>query len=118
MHCRLCFWQSQPWYLIKPSHDVYVSTAATSAKQSLDIQRKRQATSMHQAVEWGMWGIQPFFSWLKDTFMYKERCEHWIMMKMIVLLYNHQARTVGINQIHNVFWNQLIVDADNKMETM
>ena len=60
--------------------------------------RKRQATSMRQAAEWGMRAIQSSFPRLKDTFVYEETGERRIVMKMLCLLYNLRARTVGINR--------------------
>jgi hypothetical protein len=41
-------------FLIKSSQDYLVSTMPTRHEQRVDIQRKRQATSMRQAAEWGM----------------------------------------------------------------
>ena len=41
-------------FLIKSSQDYLVSTMSTRQEQRLDLQRKRQATSMRQATEWGM----------------------------------------------------------------
>ena len=38
------------------------------------------------------------------------------LMKMMVLLYNIRAQTVGINQIRNFFMSQLNVDANIEME--
>jgi hypothetical protein len=45
-------------FLIKSSQDYLVSTMPTRHEQREDIQRKRQATSMRQAAEWGMRAIQ------------------------------------------------------------
>jgi hypothetical protein len=73
-------------YLTKSSQEVFVLTAPTTVEQSIEIQRKHQATLMCQAAEWEMQGIQSSFPCLKDTFTYKEKGEHWIMMKMIILL--------------------------------
>jgi hypothetical protein len=101
-------------FLIKSSQDCLVSTMPTREEQRLDLQRKRQATSMRQAAEWGMRAIQSSFPRLKDTFVYEENGERRIVMKMICLLYNLRARSVGINQIKNVFMKQLDEDANNE----
>ena len=105
-------------YLIKSSQDYLVSTMPTRHEQRLDLQRKRQATSMRQAAEWGMRAIQSSFPRLKDTFVYEETGERRIVMKMLCLLYNLRARTVGINQIKNVFMKQLDEDANNEFDMM
>jgi hypothetical protein len=73
---------------------------------------------MRQAAEWGMRAIQSSFPRLKDTFVYEETGEHRIVMKMLCLLYNLRARTVGINQIKNVFMKQLDEDANNEFDMM
>jgi hypothetical protein len=105
-------------FLIKSSQDYLVSTMPTRHEQREDIQRKRQATSMRQTVEWGMRAIQSSFPCLKDTFVYEDTGERRILMKMVCLLYNLRARTVGINQIKNVFMRHLDVNANNEMNMM
>ena len=105
-------------FLIKSSQDYLVSTMPTCEEQRLDLQRKRQATSMRQAAEWGMRAIQSSFPRLKDTFVYEDTGERRILMKMLCLLYNLRARTVGINQIKNVFMKQLDEDANNEFSMM
>ena len=50
--------------------------------------------------------------------MYEEAGERRILMKMICLLYNLCARSVGINQIKNVFMKQLDEDANNEFGMM
>ncbi len=55
---------------------------------------------------------------LKDTFVYEETGERRIVMKMLCLLYNLRVRTVGINQIKNVFMKQLDEDANNEFDMM
>ena len=74
---------------------------------------------MRQTVEWGMRAIQSSFPRLKDTFVYEDTGERRILMKMVCLLYNLRARTVGrINQIKNVFMRHLDVNANNEMNMM
>ncbi len=73
---------------------------------------------MRQAVEWGMRAIQSLFPRLKDTFVYEDTGEHRILMKMLCLLYNLRTRSVGINQIKNVFMKQLEEDANNEVGMM
>jgi hypothetical protein len=105
-------------FLIKSSQDYLVSTMPTRQEQRLDLQRKRQVTSMRQAAEWGMRAIQSSFPHLKDTFVYEDTGEHHILMKMVCLLYNLHARTVEINQIISVFMKDLNEDANNEFNMM
>ena len=105
-------------YLIKSSQDYLVSTMPTREEQRLDLQRKRQATSMRQAAEWGMRAIQSSFPRLKDTFVYEDTGERRILMKMLCLLYNLRVSSVGINQIKNVFMKQLDEDANNEFDML
>ena len=91
---------------------------STREEQRLDLQRKRQATSMRQVVEWGMCTIKSLFPRLKDTFVYKDTSERRVLMKMVCLLYNLRVRTVGINQIKNVFMKHLNEDANNELNMM
>jgi hypothetical protein len=86
-------------FLIKSSQDYFVSSAPSCQEQRLDIQRKQQATPMRQAAEWDMGSFNSSFPHLKDTFVYEETGEHRIVLKMVCLLYNLRALTVGINQI-------------------
>ena len=76
------------------------------------IQKKREATSARQTAEWGMLALQASFPRLKDRFVYEERGERRIVLKMMVLLYNMWARMVGINQILNTYMPRLMWDAN------
>jgi hypothetical protein len=77
------------------------------------IQKKREATSARQTAEWGMLALQASFPRLKDRFVYEERGERRIVLKMMVLLYNMRARMVGINQILNTYMPRLMWDAND-----
>jgi len=105
-------------FLIKSLQDYLISTMPTHQEQRLGLQRKQQVMSMRQAAEWGMRTMESLFPHLKDTFLYEDTGVHRILMKMVCLLYNLRARTVGINQIENVFMKHLNVDANNKMNMM
>ena len=59
-----------------------------------------------------MLSIQASFPRIKDRFIYEECGERRIVMKMFVLLYNMQARMVGINQIRNTYMPHLLRDAN------
>ncbi len=93
------------------SHCKIMSSNQLSRSEQLrDVQEKRAATSMQQTAEYGMCRLQASFPCLKDWFVYKERGEQRITLKMFVLLFNLCARMVGINQICNVYipflnWN-------------
>jgi hypothetical protein len=71
------------------------------SREEIGAREKRQATLVRQTAEWGMRMIQMLFSWIKDLFVYEERGEQRICLKMLVLIYNMRARMVGINQIWN-----------------
>ncbi len=51
--------------------------------------------------------MQASFPRVKDRFVYEERGERRIVLKMFVLLYNMRARMVGINQIINTYMKYL-----------
>lgn len=74
------------------------------------------ATSARQTAEWGMRGLQASFPRLKDRFVYEERGERRITLKMLLLLYNMRARMVGINQIRNTYMPHLIQDANQDVQ--
>jgi hypothetical protein len=65
-----------------------------------------------QTAEWGMCMIQTSFPWIKDQFVYKERGERRICLKMLILIYNMRARMVRINQIRNTYMNHLEQNAN------
>ncbi len=53
-------------YLYKSCQGVLGSSAETHWERLLDLQKKREATSVRQTAEWGMRGLQAFFPRLKD----------------------------------------------------
>jgi hypothetical protein len=73
----------------------------------------RAATSVRQMAEWGMRGLQGSFPRLKDRLLYEERGERKIILRMIVLLYNFRAATVGQNQIRSSFMPYLDRDTNH-----
>jgi hypothetical protein len=94
-------------YLLKSGQDLLGSSAPTRHEQNLEHQLRRKATSARQTAEWGMLTMQASFPRIKDRFIYEERGEQRIVLKMFVLLYNMQARMVGINQIRNTYTRHL-----------
>ncbi len=99
-------------FLYKSCQDHLGSSAPTRELRTLVLWKKRQATSAQQTAEWGMRMIQSSFPRLKDCFIYEERGERRITLKMIILLYNMRARMVGINQIRNTYEKHLSRDAN------
>jgi hypothetical protein len=99
-------------FLYKSCQDQLGSKAPTRRERKLDLQKKRQATSARQTAEWGMLTMQASFPRVKDRFVYEERGERRIVLKMFVLLYNMRARMVGINQIRNTYMKYLERDAN------
>jgi hypothetical protein len=98
-------------YLHKLCQDDLGSDAPTRKLRKLDICKKREATSARQTAEWEMQMFQTSFPWMKDRFVYEERGEQRICLKMLMLLYNMHARMFGINQIRNTYMNRLARDA-------
>jgi len=71
----------------------------------------RDACSIRQLAEWGMYGFQGSFPRLKDRLAYEERGERKLIMQSIILLYNFRASTVGQNQIQSSFMGPLAGNA-------
>ncbi len=99
-------------YLYKSCEDLLGSNAPTCELRKLDLCKKREATLARQTAEWGMRMFQMSFPWVKDRFVYKERGERRICLKMLVLLYNMHARMVGINQIRSTYMKHLTINAN------
>jgi hypothetical protein len=99
-------------FLYNSCQDLLGSNAPTREFRKLDLCKKRQATLARQTAEWGMWMFQTSFPWVKDRFVYKERGERRICLKMLALLYNMHARMVGINQIRNTYMKHLTRNAN------
>jgi hypothetical protein len=99
-------------YLLKSGQDLLGSSAPTRREQQIEHQLRRQTTSARQTAEWDMLSIQASFPRVKDRFIYEERGERRIVMKMFVLLYNMRARMVGINQIRNTYMPHLLRNAN------
>eukprot|EP00957_Ditylum_brightwellii_P140563 10709289-Ditylum_brightwellii.AAC.1 len=59
-------------------------------------------------AEWGMRGFQGSFPHMKDRLVYEEDGEHKRIIQLTVMLYNVRSRLVGINQIKNVFYPNLV----------
>jgi hypothetical protein len=77
------------------------------------IRVNTEATSMRQSAEWGMRALKASFPRLKDRFVYEEYGERKVILKMMLLLYNLRARKVGINQIKNVYMDNLERNAND-----
>ena len=77
-----------------------------------EITIAREATSMRQSAEWGMHAFQASFPHVKDRIPFENKGQRKLMVKMMLLLYNLQARRVGINQILNVYMSSLIQDVN------
>ena len=68
---------------------------------SPELNKNRNATSVHQLLEWGMRLIQEKFSRIKDGMKYKEAGERKIILQLLVLLFNFYTTKVGMNSITN-----------------
>jgi hypothetical protein len=99
-------------FLYKSCQDHLGSFAPTRELRKLYLRKKREATLARQKAEWEMRVIQMSFPWLKARFVYEERGERRIYLKMLVLIFNMRARMVGINQIQNTYMKYLTRDAN------
>mmetsp|Transcript_14810 Transcript_14810/g.33985 ORF Transcript_14810/g.33985 Transcript_14810/m.33985 type:complete len:300 (-) Transcript_14810:117-1016(-) len=87
-------------YLIRSSQDDPTDGGARG------VQLNRAATSVRQLSEHGMRMIQGQFPRLKDPMLYKEFGERRVILNLMVLLYNYQTNTTGINHILNSFMSK------------
>ena len=87
-------------YLIQSSQDDPVHAGARG------VTLNRAATSVRQLSEHGMRMIQGQFPRLKDAMVYEEFGERRVILNVMVLLYNYQTNTTGINHILNSFMSK------------
>jgi hypothetical protein len=99
-------------YLYKLCQDLLGPNAPTHELRKLDLCKKRQATSARQTAEWGIRMCQTSFPWVKNRFVYEERGERHICLKMLVLLFNMRTRMDGNNQIRNTYMKHLTRNAN------
>jgi len=100
------FCRKEAPFLIKSSQ----TDPVTNSPEELLV--NRDATSMRQAAEWGMRSLQSSFPRLKERLVYEEAGERRFILKLMILLYNYRARTVGVNQIRNTYMPNLEIDAN------
>ena len=87
-------------YLIRSSNEMPATAGAYK------IALNEDATSVQQLAEHGMRMIQGQFPRMCDNITYEEYGEQKIILNLLVLLYNFQASTVGINMILNTYMSQ------------
>ena len=87
-------------YLIRSSQDDPTDAGARG------VQLNRAATSVRQLSEHGMRMIQGQFPRLKDPMLYEEFGDRRVILNLMVLLYNYQTNTTGINHILNSFMSK------------
>ena len=87
-------------YLIQSSQDDPTNAGPRG------VTLNRAATSVRQLSEHGMRMIQGQFPWLKDPIVYEEFGERRVILNLMVLLYNYQTNTTGINHILNSFMSK------------
>jgi hypothetical protein len=88
---------SDKLYLIKSSQGDPIGAG------SRGVTVNRAATSLRQLAEHGMRMIQGQFPRLKDAMVLEDFGERKVILNLMVLLYNYQTSTVGINHIKNSF---------------
>ena len=64
-----------------------------------------EATSIRQLSEWGMRIIQSSYPRLKEQLRYEETGERFIILRLMINLFNFQTHMMGQNQIMNSFMN-------------
>jgi hypothetical protein len=84
-------------FLIKSSQELI------HIEDCMECGMARDATSMWQSVEWGMRAFQLSMPRLKDCMKFETRGERRVTLTMMILLYNLQARAVGINKLKSVY---------------
>ena len=87
-------------YLIQSSQDDPANAGARG------VLMNRAATSVRQLSEHGMRMMQGQFPWLKDPMILEEFGERRVILSLMVLLYNYQTNTTGINHILNSFMSK------------
>jgi len=75
----------------------------------------REATSMHQAAEWGMRALKSCLPHLTEWIQYEVNGERLVIIHLAVLLYNFCCMTVGLNQICNVYTDIWVHNANALM---
>lgn len=70
-----------------------------------DCVRDAVITKHRQAAEWGMRALQASFGRLHLR-LPADKAERWLILSVIWKLHNFQVRTVGINQIRTVYYEQ------------
>lgn len=68
-----------------------------------ELLRNRDATSIRQMSEWGMYQLKAKFPRMADTLPYEEKGNRGYDLSLMVRLYNHQCCTIGMNQILNTY---------------
>ena len=86
--------------------DYVIKSSQQDPDNAAGVVLNRQATSLRQLSEWGMRMIQGQFPRLKDRIVLEDFGERKVILNLMVLLYNYQASTVGINQILNTFMSK------------
>ncbi|KAG7336804.1 DDE superfamily endonuclease [Nitzschia inconspicua] len=66
----------------------------------------KAATSVRQFAEWGMRQIQAKFPRMTDKIKWEERGCRLLDLSLMIRLYNHQVRSIGMNQILDTFMKE------------
>ena len=72
----------------------------------------RDATLMRQSAEWGMNAFQSTIPRIKDRMKFEKRGECKVTLTVMILMYNLQARMVGINQMQSFYVGALYLYQD------
>jgi hypothetical protein len=80
-----------------------------NAEGALEVLIHQEATSLRQAAEWGMRGLQSAFPRIKQPMKYETKGERRLILINVQMLYNYRCFHVGLNQIKTVYfpeWNK------------
>ena len=97
MYRRLCIWKYNGDFLIKLSQELIHIENDAERIIACD------ATLMQQSAEWGVCAFQSSTPCIKDWMNFKECGKSKVTLMMMILLYNLQARVVGINQLQSFY---------------
>jgi hypothetical protein len=78
-----------------------------SSQNAAEVLEQRDATSVRQMAEWGMRQIKAKFPRLcHGTILLEDKGQRLMDISLMVRLYNHQVKAIGMNQILSTFMPQ------------
>jgi hypothetical protein len=84
------------------SGDAYGTLVGPVCRRAARHLHRNAHTSLRQASEWGMRGLQRTFPRWKKR-LPSVHYQRWLIIEVIVLVHNYRTEMVGFNQINTVF---------------